>query len=132
MSDDNSRDQIIALLRKDVSQGEIVKQLGLTRHAVRSVAEWFDGYQTGRKKGIAEAASRAIHPSTGVYSGGKVPSAADSQFNEALLADLVSYLGENKAVPEKVLRDKHGVSGTMLYKYRAIAADRVQCGRVPS
>lgn len=122
-------EEIVKLHREGLTEGAIVKQLGVTRHEARTAIV----FEEGRQAGLAEASlnrSKEIHPATGIYD---VPPAAPhldgkSLFDEPLIAAIVRCIRDGKPVPEKSLRDQYGVSHNAMYKYRAIAADRVQWG----
>jgi uncharacterized protein (DUF433 family) len=126
-------DEIVRMHKDGMSEGMIVKQLGLTRHAVRTAIVFEEGRQAGIREAAAKQRSVEIHPSTGRYAlGGPVSPAAPpetSRFNEELLKELMTCLREGRHVPEKVLRDKFHVSHNAMYALRAVAADRIQCGR---
>lgn len=163
-----TNEEILALHQKGASEGAIVKQLGVTRHAVRAaiteglqrrvteleakLAEASEGradtrheyFEQGRAAGRAEledqlAASgkaraeleaKAEERPTRTLRGHQLfPVPDKSPFNEDLLAEMTACILAGKGIPEKTLRARYGVSHNAMYKYRAVAADRVQWGR---
>jgi hypothetical protein len=135
---DNRAAEIIRLHESGMIEGEIVRRLGLTRHAVRTAIVFEEGRKAGLEQAREEyeAAAREQHYQPGdnlrwqqEHGGTLVPSQhGGSRFDEELLAELVSHIRAGR-VPEKELRAKFGVSHNAMYMYRAVAADRIQCGR---
>lgn len=103
--------RIIDLYRQGVPEAMIVKQLGIKRHLVRTAIVFEQGYRAG----LAEADSAAS----------SLPGSAFTAEIEDLVREIMRHMQAGSRVPEKELREKFHVSHTALYKYRAVAADRL-------
>lgn len=139
--------EIVRLSREGIPESLIVKQLGLKRYIVRNALV----FEAGRQTGLLEAASsqrenagpgyetlmaentqlraeiaqlRADQAESKQEHQGALVPRGDGP-NEELISALVECLRSGKHVPEKALRDKYRVSHNAMYKYRAVAADRL-------
>lgn len=117
-------EEIVKLHQEGLTEGEIVKRLGVTRHVARTAIV----FEEGRQAGLAEAQAAVPYLNGDVFHPAQPHLNGESPFNEPLIAAIVRCIRDGKPVPEKVLRVQYGVSHNSMYKYRAIAADRVQWG----
>ena len=116
---------IISLHEAGVPEAEIIRRLCLKRYVVRNSIV----FEQGRRAGVAEAKSVRAEVETAQLMVEPEKSAFGE--DEKLIAEIARYLTATGKVPEKILREKYHVNGTVLYKYRAVAADRLQWGWVP-
>lgn len=124
---DEQHQRIADLLGQGVPESEVIKRLGLKRYEVRMAAIFEQGRRLGFTEAVA-AANRAnvVLPARLDVTGAGAAVSMWGSHIEALIGEIMQYLRDGKHVPERELREKFGVSGTALYKYRAVAADRMQ------
>lgn len=135
MSSNAENPAVVELHGKGVSEGEIVKTLGLTRHVVRTAIVYEQGRLAGREEMIKAAAEAVPAEVVAAAETGArdVAQAATGKSPwethiEALIREIQQHIEAGEHVPEAELRKKFSVSSTALYKYRAVAADRAHRG----